>query len=63
MSVLCRFSKFAKVSYKRKRNVRDIFIVRENMVRQYFSNKEREHMSVTKNELKSGKKISCVTSF
>ena len=45
MSVLCRFSKFAKVSYKRKRNVRVIFIVGENMVRQYFSKKERQHIS------------------
>ena len=42
MSVLCRFSKFAKVSYKRKRNVRVIFIVGENMVRQYFSKKESD---------------------
>ena len=45
MSVLCRFSKFAKVSYKRKRNVRVIFILRENMVHQYFSKRERQHIS------------------
>ena len=45
MSVLCRFSKFAKVSYKRKRSVRVIFILRENMVHQYFSKRERQHIS------------------
>ena len=64
MSVLCRFSKFAKVSYKRKRNVRDIFIVRENMVRQYSSREERQHITATfRNWNLKWKKISCVCSF